>query len=398
MTLKCAYLLTHHQPITNPSLSSSSSNDGYCPLSLFQLVAREMSTPEGHSSTAEVVITVEQLAEPAPTPAPVVDDGITAPDVVVFIIGFLVVFNIVTSVLIIWFMRRRSEPPRQGLVRKGSKYYVNGVEKDFKGSSGFQNGSAVTLRPDSIMVEVEGKDRCDVVPLSAVLSSSSSSKRKSASIADSAAATDNSGSRLSVTYDDVGDANQTDRKVLLANGVPPAKSDSGPVIVTQADVNVSPPSSSPQLTAATPVSAAPSSASVVPSFSMAKRNVSAPRNPALSLINPTTTTTSALDASSLEMATTAFPSSVTTTTQATASASSSGNTAATVVEPVTRFSAKGVVSTTIAAVPGYAVAAAVGLPGGATVSVPAATGSGKDGAAHASDAALEPQSASELLY
>ena len=378
-----------------------------------QLVAREVSTPEGHSSTAEVVITVERLPEPAPTPAPVVNEGITAPDVIVFIIGFLVIFNIVASVLIIWFMRKRSKPPRQGLVRKGSKYYVNGVETNPQGSQGLQNGSAVTLRPDSILVEVEGKDRCDVVPLSAIMSGKGSS---SSAAAAAAAAAAGGGSKLSVSYDTiVDDANQTDRKVLLANGVPPAKSDSGSEVVTKAHVNSaesassSSSSSSSQVTATATVSG-DSSSTAVPSFSMAKRNVSSPRNPALSFLNQTSTATSAHDASSFQMATTAFPSSAsaaaaatTITTTATADASiastsSPGTTASSApAQPVTRFSAKGIVSTTIAAVPGYAVASSVGLPGGATVSVPAA-GSGRDGAAHALGVIEEAESPPEILY
>ena len=370
-----------------------------------------MSTPEGHSSTAEVVITVEQLPEPAPTPAPVVNEGITAPDVIVFIIGFLVIFNIVASVLIIWFMRKRSKPPRQGLVRKGSKYYVNGVETNPQGSQGLQNGSAVTLRPDSILVEVEGKDRCDVVPLSAIMSGKG---RSSSAAAAAAAAAGGAGSKLSVSYDTiVDDANQTDRKVLLANGVPPAKSDSGSEVVTKEHVNsaesASPSSSSSSQMTATATVSGDSSSTAVPSFSMAKRNVSSPRNPALSFLNPTSTATSAQDASSFQMATTAFPSSasaaaaattITTTTAdaSIASTSSPGTTASSApAQPVTRFSAKGVVSTTIAAVPGYAVASSVGLPGGATVSVPAA-GSGRDGAARALGVIEEAESAPEILY
>ncbi|KAK7507307.1 hypothetical protein BaRGS_00001242 [Batillaria attramentaria] len=128
----------------------------------FQIVAREISTTQRHSSTAEVVITVERLTEQTTTPAPPESNPITAPDVVVFIIGFLVVFNIVVSVLIIWYMRKRSQEPKQGLVRRGSKYYVNGVAKK-EAAPHVQNGSVV--KPESVVVEVDARDRCDVVPL-----------------------------------------------------------------------------------------------------------------------------------------------------------------------------------------------------------------------------------------
>ncbi|XP_025085391.1 protocadherin Fat 4-like isoform X2 [Pomacea canaliculata] len=79
-----------------------------------QLVAREVSTSQRFSSTANIIIAVEANPEVTTTPAPSSGYDVTAPDIVVFVIGFLVVFNIVTTVLIICFMRRGGRPPREG--------------------------------------------------------------------------------------------------------------------------------------------------------------------------------------------------------------------------------------------------------------------------------------------
>ncbi|PVD39238.1 hypothetical protein C0Q70_01866 [Pomacea canaliculata] len=90
-----------------------------------QLVAREVSTSQRFSSTANIIIAVEANPEVTTTPAPSSGYDVTAPDIVVFVIGFLVVFNIVTTVLIICFMRRGGRPPREGQAKGGAKYYVS---------------------------------------------------------------------------------------------------------------------------------------------------------------------------------------------------------------------------------------------------------------------------------
>jgi hypothetical protein len=69
------------------------------------LVAREVATEERFSSTAVVVITVEKEPEAPATAAPV-EAKITESDIVVFVIGFLVIFNIVATILIVYFLRR----------------------------------------------------------------------------------------------------------------------------------------------------------------------------------------------------------------------------------------------------------------------------------------------------
>ncbi|KAK7112052.1 hypothetical protein V1264_011566 [Littorina saxatilis] len=347
-----------------------------------QLVAREMSTGERYSSTAEVVIAVAKMEEQPTTPLPIVDNSTTASDVVVFIIGFLVIFNIAATVFIVWFLRRRSPEPKQGLVRKGSKYYVNGVETTVR-SSGFQDGSAVTLRPESIMMELEGKDRCDVVPLSAVRNENKRLSQASSALSSKANGFQRNSSGPSC---DMGDGSgNTERKVLVANEVSPAtKSVKPKIVITKADVTSSA-TGSPNTTTTTTTTT--STASPLPDFSKAKRNVSTPQNPSLSFANPPTTTSASSSTASFQLAPAAFPSAnaaaPTATTTTTTSAADA--TASSTVEPVTRFSAKGAVSTTVTSVPDY-------------VTVSTVSRSSNDASARASTKAEGGESMSEMLY
>ncbi|KAL8573638.1 hypothetical protein ACOMHN_007191 [Nucella lapillus] len=331
-----------------------------------QLVAREISTQERRSSTAAVIITVERPPEPPTTPPPATDDSITAPDIVVFVIGFLVIFNVVATILIVCYVRRnrKSEeaPPRQGLARKGSKYYINGMEKDSRRSSGFQNGSAVSLRSESVLVEVDCKDRCDVVSLSAV-------------VAETRVPESSSMNEIRPANDDMDDGHATDRKVLLGNEVSPAKTPG-------AGTSRSLPEAGP--------SAASSPPDDMPDFSKARRHVSAPRNPALGLSVPNLNSSSTTPTS--RMTSTVPPVTAASVTSATSSTSSVAESVS--VEPVTRFSAKGPVSMT-------AVSAVTGSsqPTSALSSVSSAT-SGRNGTAArvVSTSTGEKESMGEILY
>ncbi|ESO87056.1 hypothetical protein LOTGIDRAFT_229247 [Lottia gigantea] len=95
----------------------------------FTVIARETKTDEQLSSTAAVVLTIETTEEPTTTPPPPEEDQITAPDIVVFVVGFLVLLNIATSVTICVLMTKRKKNHSQGLARNGSKYYVTVTPK-----------------------------------------------------------------------------------------------------------------------------------------------------------------------------------------------------------------------------------------------------------------------------
>ncbi|XP_076459652.1 uncharacterized protein LOC143292881 [Babylonia areolata] len=305
-----------------------------------QLVAREVSTAERRSSTAEVILTVQRLPEPTTTPAPLRDDdSITAPDIVVFVIGFLVIFNVVATCIIVWFVRRQGKAtglPQQGLTRRGSKYYVHGVERESRGSSGvLQNGSAVSLRSESVQVEVDGKDRCDVAPFNTVLASNRSSDPVFTTSTTSGSTTN------SPVNGHVGSGggghDSTDRKVLINNEVSPART----VTASIESIGTSLGSSK----SASAVSFAGKDDDL-PSFSKAKRNVTSQQNPAFSLSVPNLS--SAPDAAtSQRAASSASPAAVAAAAYtAVTKPSASSSTQSVPLDKVTRFGAEGSVSTT----------------------------------------------------
>lgn len=371
---------------------------------LLQLVAREVSTEERYSCTAMIVITVEKEPEPPATAAPIDDKKITESDVVVFVIGFLVIFNIAVSTLIIFFMRRRGAEPRQGLVRKGSKYYVNGLEqkRETSGAAEQSGTAAQTYGEDTVMVEVEGKDRYDVVPLSAVLWKTGKAWGESGGVLASSSTVAGQGahkgpSSQGVNFVDVlengSSSRQTDRRALLTNEVAVARSSA----VVSADV------------AASAASAASLSAAA-PSFSMAKRNVTSPQNPAFSFNSLTAAhvpskTTSAANYQ-LDLDNAAFPSTSVSPFTAAAKAfqasssstapSATGSSAAVSpiagTEVVTRFSSDGDVSTSVVAAPSAGAAARSATSGNQT-------GTGNDGQGNGQVKAQKtPGASAAVLY
>ncbi|XP_071108129.1 cadherin-related family member 1-like [Haliotis cracherodii] len=88
----------------------------------FEVIAREINTVENYFGKASVVLTIEQVGEPSTTPAPLEENILTTSDIVVFVVGFLVLLNILTSIIICHLMRARSR--KEGLNRTGSKYYI----------------------------------------------------------------------------------------------------------------------------------------------------------------------------------------------------------------------------------------------------------------------------------
>lgn len=371
---------------------------------LLQLVAREVSTEERYSCTAMIVITVEKEPEPPATAAPIDDKKITESDVVVFVIGFLVIFNIAVSTLIIFFMRRRGAEPRQGLVRKGSKYYVNGLEqkRETSGSAEQSGTAAQTYGEDTVMVEVEGKDRYDVVPLSAVLSKTGKAWGESGGVLASSSTVAGQGAHKGPSSQGVNfvdglengsSSRQTDRRALLTNEVAVARSSA----VVSADVAAS-------AASAASLSAAP------PSFSMAKRNVTSPQNPAFSFNSLTAAhvpskTTSAANYQ-LDLDNAAFPSTSVSPSTAAAKAfqasssstapSATGSSAAVSpiagTEVVTRFSSDGDVSTSVVAAPSAGAAARSATSGNQT-------GTGNDGQGNGQVKAQKtPGASAAVLY
>ncbi|XP_046549762.1 protocadherin Fat 3-like isoform X1 [Haliotis rubra] len=109
----------------------------------FEVIAREVNTAENFFGKASVVLTIEKVEEPSTTAAPLEENTLTTSDIVVFVVGFLVLLNVLTSVTICFLMRARSR--KEGLNRTGSKYYIkNRPTNDFT-NHGLHNPSTTEM-------------------------------------------------------------------------------------------------------------------------------------------------------------------------------------------------------------------------------------------------------------